>query len=479
MTEKIYFTTTLPYANSVPHVGHAIEFFQADAYARYFRKKWGSDNVFFNVGIDENGQKVLTTARDAGKDPQAFVDELAVQWKDFCAKFSISNDYFYRTSQSYHHEGARYVWTLSDQKGDIYKKNYSGLYCVGCESFLLEKDLVDGKCPHHGVEPQRQSEENYFFRLSKYRERLLEDLQKNPHFVQPSSKTAELANFIREMDDISISRNRQNLPWGIEVPGDPSQVIYVWFDALTNYINVLGFHGDKKRFNEFWPGVQFCGPDNLRFQGAIWQGMLASVGAAPTKKLLVHGMIFGPDGQKMSKSLGNVVSPLDQYDKFGADTVRFYMLAVLPTYSDCSYKETELVESYNVHLANNYGNLISRVLHMSSTDGIHLEDHRTFDPLFAEKCMEHVRAAQKNYEGFDLSAAAKNISELLTYGNKYIHDNEPWKKTGVEKEKILSNAYFLLNRATELYEPIIPDKARQAKTILQKQVKEILFPRLK
>lgn len=473
-----YITTTLPYANSVPHVGHAIEFFQADAYARYFRKKLGADKVFFNVGVDEHGLKVFTTARDHGKTAKAYLDELVPKWKEFCEKFRISNDYFYRTSDPDHHVGAQTVWNRCLEKGDIYKKHYEGYYCVGCEAFLLERDLVDGKCPNHGAAPVRQSEENYFFKLSKYSKTILEYLEKNNDFLQPSWKMQELVNFVQNMEDISISRSRTSLPWGIEVPNDPEHTMYVWFDALTNYIRVLGFDNDMKKFNKWWPGVQICGPDNLRFQGAIWQGMLASLGLPFTKKLLVHGTILGPDGQKMSKSMGNVVSPLEQYEKYGSDVCRFYMLGVLRPYADCSFREDDLKDAYNSQLANNYGNLLNRIIHLGNIKNIDILDKSSVSTEFRNIVEGYKEQIEKAYESYELHDAVKLIGELVSLGNQHIHEKEPWKQEPELAKITLNNVSSLVQTATEYYEPIIPDGARKAFEAIKKKEKVILYPRL-
>ncbi|MEO6729340.1 MAG: methionine--tRNA ligase, partial [Candidatus Dojkabacteria bacterium] len=274
---KFYLTTTLPYVNAAPHIGHALEFFQADAIVRHKRKQLGKENVFFNVGMDEHGLKIYQKAQAENKTPQEYADGNANNWVEFCKTFNISYDNFYRTTDPAHYKAAQAFWKKCDEAGDIYKKKYEGLYCVGCEEFKTEKDLVDGKCPLHNIEPIKYSEENYFFKLSKYREQLLEYYQSNRDKLKPDFKFDELINFIQGMEDISISRLKKNLPWGITVPGDDEQVMYVWFDALTNYANAVGFSTDEERFNEWWPSAtQIFGPDNLRFQCAIWQGMLLS-----------------------------------------------------------------------------------------------------------------------------------------------------------------------------------------------------------
>lgn len=468
----------MPYANSIPHVGHAIEFFQADAYARYFRKKLGKEKVFFNVGVDEHGLKLFTTAKENGTTPEQYLEALVPKWIDFCDKFQISFDHFYRTSSDDHHLGSKRIWQICNEKGDIYKKHYEGLYCVGCEAFLLERDLVEGNCPDHGKPPQKYSEENYFFRLSKYSEKISEYVKTNPDFLKPSSKRQELLNFLKDMEDISISRDRTNLPWGIEVPNDSQHTIYVWFDALTNYIKVLGYDYDMSKFNSWWPGVQLCGPDNLRFQGAIWQGMLASLGLPFTKKLLVHGTIFGPDGQKMSKSIGNVVSPLEQYEKYGSDVCRFYMLGVLQTYTDCSYREEDLKKAYNAHLANNYGNLLNRLIHLGQQKEINILDKTSVDSNYRNMVDDYQGRVEKAYESFELHDAVKIITELVSLGNQHIHEKEPWRQNGEEARITMNNVSYLMQTVSELYEPIIPQGASKAKDAINKGEKIILFPRI-
>ncbi|MBT3602701.1 MAG: methionine--tRNA ligase [Candidatus Latescibacteria bacterium] len=469
----------MPYANAIPHVGHAIEFFQADAYARYFKKKLGKENVFFNVGVDEHGLKVFTTAHDHDTTPEKYLDALVPEWLSFCSKFRIEHDHFYRTSAEDHHVGSKRVWEICNEKGDIYKKHYEGLYCVGCESFYLERDLIDGKCPDHGTVPVKYSEENYFFQLSKYSQAIISYLEENPDFLKPAAKKQELLNFLKDMEDISISRNRKNLPWGIEVPNDPEHTIYVWFDALTNYIRVLGFDNDLERFNSWWPGIQICGPDNLRFQGAIWQGMLAALGLPFTKKLLVHGTIFGPDGQKMSKTIGNVVSPLEQYEKYGSDICRFYMLGVLRPYTDSSYREEDLKEAYNAHLANSYGNLLNRIIHLGNQKDIDILDASAIESDFKAEVDEMKNKAEKAYEDFELHDAVSIINEIVSKGNQFVHEKEPWKQEAEDAKITLNNVSYLIQVASELYEPIIPDGAQKAIETLHKKEKLILFPRMK
>ncbi len=434
--------------------------------------------MFFNLGVDEHGLKLLTTARTAGKSPEQYLDALVPHWVDFCSKYNIHYDFFYRTSSRDHHRGAQEAWKICYENGDIYKRHYEGLYCIGCEAFLLERELIDGACPSHGTKPVRHSEENYFFRLSKYSSKLLAHLEHNPDFLQPLSRRQELLNFLKTMEDISISRSREALPWGIEVPGDPAHTMYVWFDALINYIRVLGFNTDMERFHSWWPGVQLCGPDNLRFQGAIWQGMLASLGLPFTRRLLVHGTIYGPDGHKMSKTRGNVVAPLEQYEKYGSDACRFYMLGTLRPYADSSYREEDLKSACNAHLANNYGNLLNRLVHLGNKRSIDFVDHSRVSQVLRERVEAKAREAESAYEAYELSEAVGAVNELVSFGNRYIHETEPWRKDSDEAEEILSGVAYLLRVASKLYEPIIPDGTHRAIQAIERREKIILYPRL-
>lgn len=482
--KNFYITTTLPYVNDIPHIGHTLEFIQADVIVRYMRSKLGSENVWFNVGTDEHGLKILQKAESQGKPVEEFVKFYAERWKEFCEMFHISYDTFYRTSESYHIPDAQEFWKKSLANGDIYKKTYSGQYCVGCEEFKTEKDLVDGVCPLHNKPTVMVSEENYFFKLSKYKSDLLKWLNENPAVVQPASKLNELKNWIENMDDISISRLKKNLPWGIDVPNDPDQVMYVWFDALTNYINVLNNKAGADINHEsgieiWWPGVQIFGPDNLRFQGAIWQGMLLSAGLQNTRKLLCHGMILASDGTKMSKSIGNTVSPFDQFEKYGVEAVRYYLIAGLSTFGDASYKEDDLVKLYNSALANNYGNLLNRVIHLANAKGIKLSDRSNIEAEFVEKVNSFEEKFNTLLEEFELQQAFSIVNDLADFGNKYITEQQPWGK-GLEQSRveiILVNLGCLLEVLIKLYSHLLPESSKTAREMLEQQREGVLFER--
>ena len=476
--EKFYLTTTLPYVNAEPHMGHTLEYIQADIIVRYMRKKLGNENVFFNVGADENGSKIYNKSKEVGMSPQDFVNLYAGKLKEFCSLFNISYDNFYRTSDKSHIKVVQEFWKRSLDHDDIYKKKYEGLYCVGCESFKVEKDLVDGKCPDHGKEPVFYSEENYFFKLSKYREGLLEYINKNKDFIIPHTKTEELKNFVKDMEDISISRLKENLPWGIDVPNDPIQVVYVWFDALSNYLGAIGFPDDLnlEYANNMY---QICGPDNLRFQGGIWQSMLMSAGFKNSKSVIVHGMVLGPDGIKMSKTIGNVVSPFDQLSKYGYEAIRFYIASNFGSF-DSSYKEEDLVNNYNSLLADNFGNLLNRVIHLANAKEVEINNFEKVEDNFKIKVDEVFVDVGVHLENFRIMEAVKLINELATFGNVYIQENKPWEKDKKTEEiqNVLNNLSYLLFSVSDLYEAIIPESIKKAKEALKTREKIILFNKI-
>ena len=478
MDKKFYLTTTLPYVNADPHMGHALEFIEADIIVRYMREKLGIDNVFFNVGTDEHGLKIYNKAQENNKTPQEFVDFYAERFKEFCKILNISYNNFYRTSDEKHKKVVQSFWNKSLENGNIYKKKYEGLYCVGCEAFKSEKDLIDGKCPEHNIEPIKYSEENYFFRLSKYRKQLLQYIEEHNSFIIPSIKIDELKNFVENMEDISISRIKDNLPWGINVPEDDEQVVYVWFDALSNYVGAIGFPDnlDLDYANNMY---QICGPDNLRFQGGIWQGMLMSIGLPNSKKIIVHGTILGPDGLKMSKAIGNIVSPFEQIEKFGYEALRFY-LAYGFGFNNSAYKEDDLKNLYNSILADSFGNLLARVIHLANSKDIEINNFEKVDKDFKDKVDFYIDNFNKNMDQFYINYAVSFIGELSNYGNQYIQENKPWEKDkNIEDvEIVLNNLSYLLYIVADLYKYIIPESAEKAKQALKNKEKIILFNKL-
>jgi len=325
MTNKrFYITTTLAYVNADLHLGHAAEFIRADILARY-KKRMGFD-VFLNTGTDEHGQKILNTAKEQSLEARVFVDNMFKKVKDQIEKMDVNYDNFIRTTDEQHQKSAQEFWKRCEENGDIYKKNYKVKYCVGCELGKTDSELVNGECPLHlGKELEIREEENYFFRFSKYQDQLLDLYKNNPDFIVPDFRMNEIRSFVeRGLEDFSISRLKEKMPWGVPVPGDEKHIMYVWFDALVNYISAIGWPNEIENFEKWWPVFQVAGKDNLRQQSAMWQAMLMSVGLEPSKRIHIFGFI-NSDGQKMSKSLGNVINPIDIINEYGTDALRYYV----------------------------------------------------------------------------------------------------------------------------------------------------------
>lgn len=479
---KFYITTTLPYVNSTPHIWHALEFIQADIIARYYRKKLWKENVYFNLWTDEHWVKIYEKAIEEWLTTKEFVDKYSFQFKEFCEKFSISYDFFYRTSDDYHKKHVYKIWDHCLKNWDIYKKEYKWKYCIWCEEFKTEKDLIDWKCQIHKSEAIEISEENYFFSLSKYSWKLLDYIAKNPWFLKPASKLSELKNFVKEMQDISISRKKEKMPWWIQVPWDADQVIYVWFDALTNYIWSIWYADAEKseEFNSFRPWVQIFWPDNLRFQWWIWQWMLAAANIPFSKKLLMHWYILDWDWQKMSKSLWNVVSPFDQLEKYWSEYIRFYLWAYLNTFWDWLYQEEELKNVINSNLADSFWNLLSRVVNLSSKKWVKVNDINSVSVDFKEDVDLMVSQAKDLLDDFELSSAYSVVNKIAIYWNKYMNDNSPWEKDKElnEIEICLNNLTYLLSNLIDLYEPVIPNSCEIAKNSLLNLEKVVLFKKI-
>jgi len=499
--KKYYLTTTLPYVNAEPHIAHALEFILADAIVRYKKMKLGDKNVFFNVGTDEHGQKIWEKSIAEGLNINEFTDKYVQRFVDFCKLFDVNYDFFYRTSKPYHYPVAQSFWNEAIKSGDIYKKKYKGLYCVGCERFRTEKELINGNCPDHGKPPIEFEEENYFFKLSKYQKQILDYLQ-NSEFIIPSDARNFAIEFCKnELQDISISRDKKNLTWGIPIPGDDTQVMYVWFDALSNYIGSITYQGNtdtkfsiekaKETMNS-WEMIQLCGSDNIRFQSIIWQGMLASAGLPFSKTLLVHAWILGSDGRKMSKTLGNVVSPFDELEKFGKDAVRYFFLACMPTTGDAVYNSEEFKNVYNAALANNFGNLLNRVIVLKEKLSDKISDEMKNDTSINTKykevlqpnveLLEQVNAlkvqAESKIEIYNVFEYCKLANEIGNIANAYMTEKSPWSKDCKNPGSVLSNISYILNVLIDLYLPIVPSTAIKAKEMLESNTSGILVTKL-
>lgn len=371
-TEARYITTTLPYVNADPHIGFAAEIVFADALARSLRLS--GHEVFFNTGTDEHGQKIAQKADAIAQERQKYVDHYAGEFAKLKEQLGLSYDAFIRTTDEGHKKAAQELWKRCQAQGDIYKKKFKGLYCVGDEMFLRESDLVDGRCPNHpNMDPIEIEEENYFFRLSNYQEYLKEYLS-HEGVIVPEWRRQEAQNFVAGgLEDFSISRERSRLDWGVPVPGDEKQVMYVWFDALTNYISTLGWPEDTEgKFRKFWENgttLQLAGKDQVRFQSVMWQAMLKSAGLPPTKQVLYHGFITSL-GQKMSKSLGNIIMPHELVARYGTEATRYLLLRHVHPFEDTDITWERLDEWYTANLVNGLGNLVARVMKMSES---HLE----------------------------------------------------------------------------------------------------------
>ncbi len=469
MIEKksFYITTTIPYVNADPHIGFALELVQSDAIARYHRLV-GRD-VFFTTGTDEHGQKIWEAAQNQGKPVQEYVDNYARIYKELGRVLNISSDNFIRTTDEEHVKAAQEFWRLCDARGDIYKKKYKGLYCVGCEKFITEKDLIDGKCEFHPtLTPEMIEEENYFFRLSKYRTELLAYLG-NINSILPEWRRQEALDFVgNAMEDFSISRSVERFNWGIPVPGDDTQIMYVWFDALVNYISTLGWPNNKEKFEKFWEQgehIQTAGKDMVKFQSVMWQGMLMSAGLATTDKIIYHGFITGEGGIRMSKSLGNVINPIDVVKEYGTDALRYFLLREISPFDDSPFTMERFKDSYNSGLANGLGNLTSRILTLS-------EKYLDKTPEIPEK--SDFTRYFNFFEEFDVKQATEFIWNEVGALDKFIQETEPFKvvKVDVEKGKeLISNMVVRLYQIGRMLNPILPETSEKIKKLIKENKK--------
>lgn len=463
--QKFYITTSIPYANAAPHIGFALEAVQVDVLARYHKSL--GENVFYLTGTDEHGLKIKKTAEKVGKTPQEFVDEISAKFKKLTKVLNISNNDFIRTTENRHKLAVEKLWGKIEKRGDIYKKKYKGYYCSGCEAFVTEKDLVDNKCPIHKKEPELVEEENYFFKLSRYLDEIKEKIKDNKIKVIPESRKNEVLGYIKTgLEDISFSRTKDKY-WGFEVPGDNSQIIYVWGDALPNYISAIGYEKETKQFKSLWPvNVHCIGKDILRFHAVIWPAMLLSAGLAVPKAIFVHGFITVA-GQKMSKSLGNVVDPFELVEKYGTDAVRYYFLREISSTEDGDFTIEKFEARYNSDLASGIGNLVARVSKMAQ--GIKSKANN-------QKFKKEIEKTKKNYkkalEEFKFNEALKAIWDLISFCDKYIDQEKPWEQKE-NSEKILQDLLFVIDNIADLLEPFLPETSKRIKK------REIpLFPRI-
>ncbi len=489
MIKKFYITTTLPYVNGKPHIGFAMEIVRADVLARHKRILLGEENIFFNTGTDEHGQKIADKAKELGMSPQEYTDKMSQNFKDLTKNLNISNDNFIRTTDDYHIKAAQKFWEIVKKNGFIEKRKYQVKYCVGCEMEKTDSELVDGKCPDHpNNEIEFLDEENYFFKASEFTEKLKEYFKKNP--VIPEFRQNEIVSLIERegMKDFSISRLKEKMEWGVPVPDDKEHVMYVWFDALVDYISTLGWGGeDETKFNQFWGWAdkpvdstvfQIAGKDNLRPQSAMWQTMLMAAGIKNSDVIYINGHITS-NGQKMSKSLGNVIDPNEAIEKYGVDALRFFIIKHLHNHEDSDWTEKRFYGAYTADLVNGLGNLTSRILAMSSKAGIKLFDEGRGYPIFGRQ--------HSKLENYDFNGEAEEIWKSISDLDELISRTQPFKLAksddSEDKEKLKVVLLSLLNglwAVADWIEPVMPETAEKIKLAVKenKKPEEPLFPRI-
>ena len=429
--EKFYATTAIDYVNGAPHIGHAYEKILTDVIVRHFSQR--TDNAYMLTGTDEHGIKIQKTSAKINMNPKEFCDTNAQKFIDCWKLLDINYSQFIRTTDDYHKLTVQNIFKKLTEKGDIYKNSYTGLYCSGCEAFLAEKDLDDdGCCPVHKKKPEQISEENYFFKLTKYKDAILKHIKQNPDFIVPAFRANEVINQLENIEDISVSRAITSVNWGIKVLDDPSQVIYVWIDALSNYITALGYdiNNPSEKFKTYWPAdVQVIGKDILKFHSIYWLAILMALELPLPKHILAHGWIT-IDEAKMSKSLGNVVSPenvLKAYNLESPDAFRYYMATAAPVGRDGNYSDEDFKEKVNAHLANSMGNLLNRTLSMlvKYFDGEIKSGFIKESPLFSE-AINTIKEVKHHFDYFEIQEASLKINELVDKANKFVTDNAPW-----------------------------------------------------
>lgn len=472
MPNTFYITTTLPYVNAEPHIGFGLEIVKADAIARYH--KLIGDTVVFNTGTDEHGQKIYQKALEEGKDPQTYCDEYAAKFGDLKKLLDLNYTHFIRTTDAHHIAAAQEFWKRCDEHGYIYKKLYKVKYCVGCELEKTDSELVDGKCPlHPNKELEIREEENYFFKFSAFQQQLLDLYTQDPEFVVPSSKLNEIQSFVTQgLQDFSISRLASKMPWGVPVPTDSEHVMYVWFDALVNYISTIGWPSDQQKFSDFWPAVQICGKDNLRQQSAMWQAMLMAAKLPPSKKILINGFI-SVDGQKMSKSLGNVISPTELVARYGVDGTRYLLIGLGSFGDDADVSWDKFDATYSSELANGLGNLVSRVAALCEKTA------KEFPlPQDAYTLRSEIKTAMTSY---DLRGALTILANEMKELDKTISEKEPWKMEIDPLYTFLTGIVEQVRQISVDLEPFTPGLAKKIQeNFLTKRINKItpLFPRL-
>jgi len=471
MKQKFYISTAIPYVNANPHIGFALEIIQTDVVARYQRNL--DKDVLFITGTDENGLKIAKAAEDSGQDIGDFTKEKAEKFRDLKEILNLSFDDFIRTTERRHVEGVKKLWELI--KKDVYKKKYKGLYCVGCERFLDEEDLYNGKCLEHDKEPEEVEEENYFFALSKYEDQLKKLIESGEFKIVPESRKNEVLGLLNKgLKDLCISRcSERTRNWGIKIPEDEEQTFWCWFDAVINYITVIGYGTDQEKFESWWQEnkekYHFIGKGILMFHAVYWPAMLLSAGIDLPTGLFVHGYITS-GGKKMSKTLGNVVDPKELVEKYGIDPVRYFFLREISPFEDGDFSYEKFEERYNSDLSKGLGNLVSRVIKLS--EGI---DADLTNKELEMKIKSIREAVSKSLEGYEFNKALQEIWELIKFCDIYIEQEKPWENKDSEAIK---NVLYAINVVSDLINPFLPETSENIKEILETRETKALFPRI-
>jgi len=476
--KPFYLTTTLPYINAPLHMGHALEFIRADSIARY-KKLLGYD-VYFNSGTDEHGVKIFEKAKEEGLDVQDFLNKNFAIFKEQIKIFGLTEDInFIRTTDEKHIKIAQSFWTKVFENGYIYKKNYTAKYCAGCESEKTDSEIENGRCKDHpNMELKEINEENYFFKYSAFGDKLMKFYENNPNFVIPEFRLNEIKNFVNNgLQDFSISRLKEKMPWGIPVPNDDTQVMYVWFDALTNYVSTLADENvssiddllKSEKFIKYWQNgtpTQYCGKDNTRFQSAMWQAMLMAAGLPNSHQIVVNGFVTGEGGVRMSKSLGTSYDPRDVVEEYGIDALRFFMLKEISSFEDSPFTIERFKDAYNSGLANGIGNLTSRVMTMAINYGVKLNEEELSINYYTEEI--------PGLESFDINKFINKIWLDLRGLDEYIQKTEPFKKIKVDEEGAKNDVHYLLlnlYKNSLALEPFLPETSKKIQELIKENKK--------